>query len=63
MTSPNNTEKHPQKAEDYTTLRVQEEVRDDLDTVGKHRESFNVIIKRLIKFFRKNNTEENDSKT
>lgn len=36
----------------YTSLRVEKEVRDDLDSLGKRRESYNEIIKRLILFYR-----------
>lgn len=44
----------------YTSIRVEKEVRDDLDSLGKRRESYNEIIKRLIKFYRENHTEERD---
>lgn len=32
----------------YTSLRVEKEVRDKLDSLGTRRESYNDIIKRLI---------------
>jgi hypothetical protein len=44
----------------YTSIRVEKEVRDDLDSLGKRRESYNVIIKRLITFYRENYSEEQE---
>lgn len=35
----------------YTSIRVEKEVRDRLDGLGKRRESYNEIIKRLIDSF------------
>jgi predicted DNA-binding protein len=32
----------------YTSIRVEKETRDKLDALGKRRESYNEIIKRLI---------------
>jgi predicted DNA-binding protein len=42
---------------DYTSIRVEKETRDKLDTLGKRRESYNEIIKRLIVFFEQNKKE------
>jgi len=39
---------------DYTSIRVEKEVRDALDELGVRRESYNEIIKRLIEFYQKN---------
>lgn len=36
---------------DYTSIRVEKEIRDKLDALGKRRESYNEIIKRLIDFY------------
>ena len=36
---------------DYTSIRVEKDIRDKLDALGKRRESYNVIIKRLIDFY------------
>lgn len=36
---------------DYTSIRVEKEVRDALDALGIRRESYNEIIKRLIDFY------------
>ena len=44
----------------YTSIRVEKEVRDDLDSLGKRRESYNVIIKRLIAYYRENYSEEKE---
>lgn len=43
---------------DYTSIRVEKEIRDRLDTLGKRRESYNEIIKRLIDFFEQSNKKE-----
>jgi len=32
----------------YTSIRVEKETRDKLDSLGKRRESYNEIIKKLI---------------
>jgi len=37
---------------DYTSIRVEKEIRDELDALGKRRESYNEIIKRLLLFYR-----------
>ena len=42
----------------YTSIRVEKEVRDRLDGLGKRRESYNEIIKRLIEFYESRKTEE-----
>jgi len=44
----------------YTSIRVEKEIRDDLDSLGKRRESYNEIIKRLIVFYRENHGEEKE---
>jgi predicted DNA-binding protein len=35
----------------YTSIRVEKETRDKLDSLGKRRESYNEIIKKLINFY------------
>jgi hypothetical protein len=35
----------------YTSIRVEKEIRDKLDSLGKRRESYNDIIKNLINFY------------
>jgi predicted DNA-binding protein len=35
----------------YTSIRVEKETRDKLDSLGKRRESYNEIIKKLIRFY------------
>jgi predicted DNA-binding protein len=35
----------------YTSIRVEKETRDKLDSLGKRRESYNEIIKKLIIFY------------
>lgn len=39
----------------YTSIRVEKEIRDKLDALGKRRESYNEIIKRLIDSYEKHN--------
>jgi len=34
-----------------TSIRVEKETRDKLDSLGKRRESYNEIIKKLINFY------------
>jgi len=38
----------------YTSIRVEKETRDRLDSLGKRRESYNEIIKKLIVFYEEN---------
>ena len=45
----------------YTSIRVRKEVRDELDSLGKRRESYNEIITRLIRFYRENHGPETGS--
>ena len=42
----------------YTSIRVEKGVRDNLDALGKRRESYNEIIKRLIVFYLEKNGED-----
>lgn len=38
----------------YTSIRVEKETRDRLDSLGKRRESYNEIIKKLINSYEEN---------
>jgi len=42
----------------YTSIRVEKGVRDNLDALGKRRESYNEIIKRLIVFYSEKHGED-----
>ena len=42
----------------YTSIRVEKGVRDKLDALGKRRESYNEIIKRLIVFYSEKNGDD-----
>jgi len=42
----------------YTSIRVEKGVRDNLDALGKRRESYNEIIKRLIVFYMEKHGED-----
>lgn len=44
----------------HTSIRVEKETRDKLDSLGKRRESYNEIIKKLINFYEEHqNTQSN----
>lgn len=42
----------------YTSIRVEKGIRDKLDALGKRRESYNEIIKRLIVFYSEKHGED-----
>jgi hypothetical protein len=42
----------------YTSIRVEKETRDKLDSLGKRRESYNEIIKNLIVFYEENKEDQ-----
>lgn len=46
----------------YTSIRVEKGVRDKLDALGKRRESYNEIIKRLIVFYSEKNGDDEGGK-
>jgi len=44
----------------YTSIRVEKETRDKLDSLGKRRESYNEIIKKLISSYEENQKSQSD---
>jgi predicted transcriptional regulator len=44
----------------YTSIRVEKETRDKLDSLGKRRESYNEIIKKLINSYEEHQKAQSD---